>query len=393
MQTSPGMKAPSRTSVWRFLRANGFRNVKLSAKPGLNKAQRMRRLEFAISVRDWTIEDWKKVVWSDETSVVLGAVRGKRRLWRRVWEKNNPHCKFVRWKGNMSFMFWACYTWAEKGPCYCWPVETTKMTARYKDLMDTYNKAHEQEDRQKWELETGMRRMALKGIGGRKPVWRYTSKTGKQERNSKKGGIDWIRYQQEVILPRFLPFMKKLRKKYGPIHIVQEDNASAHISSWNRQIWEKAGFTVVDWPANSPDLNAIEPPWFMIKQSWRKRRIAKSRGELEKEWTKEWTSYPQEKLQRFVERIHGNVQWVIRLAGRNDYTEGTIPPPLPPGEEEPGDVEWREWVAKTAEQQEAELKAEAVTRAAAKAGDVDAIRQVAGGDNLSGSDLMFLLGR
>jgi hypothetical protein len=202
-----------------------------------------------------------------------------------------------------------------------------------------------------------------------------------------------MRYQQEIILPRFLPFIKKLRKKYGPIYIVQEDNASAHISPWNRRIWEKAGFNVIVWPANSPDLNAIEPPWGVIKQSWRKRKIPKSRLELEKAWTKEWANYPQEKLQRCVERIQGNIQWVIRLAGRNDYTEGTIPPPLAPGEEEPGEVEWREWVAKTAEEQEAELNAEAVTRAAAKAGDVGAIREVTGGNQVSGSDLLFLLSR
>jgi hypothetical protein len=69
---------------------------------------------------------------------------------------------------------------------------------------------------------------------------------------------------------------------------------------------------------------------------------------------------------------------VIRLAGRNDYTEGIILLLLALGEEEPGEVKWREWVAKTAEEQEAELNTEAVIRAAAKAGDVGAIREVIG---------------
>ena len=35
-----------------------------------------------------------------------------------------------------------------------------------------------------------------------------------------------------------------------------------------------------------------------------------------------------EKLQRYVERIQGNIQWVIRLLGDNLYKEGTTPPPL-----------------------------------------------------------------
>ena len=228
------------------------------------------------------------------------------------------------------------------------------MRAQYQALMDEHNEAHEEEDRQMWELETGIQRLGLKGKGGRKPRWRYTTKTGKQERKGK-GGIDWIRYQQEVLLPRFLPFLKKLREKYGPVHIVQEDNCASHVSRWNRQIWEEAGFKVLDWPSNSPDLTAIEPPWARIKQSFRRRKVPKSRVELERDWSKQWRNYPQEKLQRYVERIQGNIKWVIRLAGGNNYKEGTIPPPLPPGEEEPVVRVWREWIKKTEAQKQAEL--------------------------------------
>jgi len=32
--------------------------------------------------QDWSLEDWKKVVWSDETSVILGHRRGGVRVWR-----------------------------------------------------------------------------------------------------------------------------------------------------------------------------------------------------------------------------------------------------------------------------------------------------------------------
>ena len=39
-----------------------------------------------------------------------------------------------------------------------------------------------------------------------------------------------------------------------------------------------------------------------------------------------------EKLQRYVERIQGNIQWVIRLLGDNLYKEGTVPPLLTPKE-------------------------------------------------------------
>ena len=35
------------------------------------------RLQFALRHKDWTIEDWKNVIWTDETSVVLGQRQGK----------------------------------------------------------------------------------------------------------------------------------------------------------------------------------------------------------------------------------------------------------------------------------------------------------------------------
>jgi hypothetical protein len=40
-----------------------------------------------------------------------------------------------------------------------------------------------------------------------------------------------------------------------------------------------------------------------------------------------------ETLYRYVERIEGNIQWVIRQLGDNLYREGTVPPPLTPGEQ------------------------------------------------------------
>ena len=258
-------------------------------------------------------------------------------------------------------MFWACFTWLEISPCYCWPKEIAKMAARYQELMDNYNKAHEEEDREAWELETRLKRLSLAGKGGRKPTWKYTAKTGKQVRQGK-GGIDWIRYQQEVLLPLFLPFIERLQEKYGPVHIVQEDNASPHIARWNRQLWDEAGFTVLEWLANSPDLNAIEPVWARLKQYYRKKKLPNSRVQLEKCWSKRWKELVLEQLQRCVERIQGNVKWVIRLAGGNEYREGSVPDPLPPGEEEPGYSVWREWSQKSKAEQRAELEADVQRR-------------------------------
>ncbi|KAK0645776.1 hypothetical protein B0T16DRAFT_411915 [Cercophora newfieldiana] len=59
----------------------------------------------------------------------------------------------------MCFMFWGCFTWAERGPCYCWPSETAAMKKRYAAQMAQYNKQHEAEDKLTWEMETAMQRL------------------------------------------------------------------------------------------------------------------------------------------------------------------------------------------------------------------------------------------
>jgi len=46
-------------------------------KPLLSEKNRAARLEFAMMHRDWTVEDWKKVLWSDESTVEL--FKSKRR--------------------------------------------------------------------------------------------------------------------------------------------------------------------------------------------------------------------------------------------------------------------------------------------------------------------------
>ena len=38
-------------------------------KPFLSKKHRKARMDFALTHQHWTVEDWKKVVWSDETKI------------------------------------------------------------------------------------------------------------------------------------------------------------------------------------------------------------------------------------------------------------------------------------------------------------------------------------
>jgi len=38
-------------------------------KPLLSQKHRKERMDFSIRHKDWTMEDWKRAVWSDETKI------------------------------------------------------------------------------------------------------------------------------------------------------------------------------------------------------------------------------------------------------------------------------------------------------------------------------------
>jgi hypothetical protein len=114
----------SARTIQRVLKRKGYRKVKPTVKPGLTEAMMEARYQFALRYKDWTLEDWKAVIWSDETSVILGHRRGGHRVWRTVKEAYNPHVKKQRWKRHSEFMFWGCFSYDKKRPFHIWKAET-----------------------------------------------------------------------------------------------------------------------------------------------------------------------------------------------------------------------------------------------------------------------------
>jgi hypothetical protein len=106
----------SATIVWRVLREAGYHKTKPTRKPRLTQKMREERYKWALDHKDWTPEDWKNVIWTDETSVVLGHRRGGYKVWRRPEEKEIKSCIHGRWKGYSEFMFWGCYTYRARAP-------------------------------------------------------------------------------------------------------------------------------------------------------------------------------------------------------------------------------------------------------------------------------------
>ena len=81
-------------------------------KPLLTTTHRKRRLNFALKYQHWTIEDWKRVIWSDETQINRIGSDGQEYIWKRpgkglISREVKGAVKF----GGQSLMVWGYIGW------------------------------------------------------------------------------------------------------------------------------------------------------------------------------------------------------------------------------------------------------------------------------------------
>ncbi|KAG0874546.1 hypothetical protein G6F26_013584 [Rhizopus arrhizus] len=74
-----------------------------------------RRLAWAKKYQNWTTDDWRRVVFSDETKVNVWGSDGCKYYWSRPEDPLKPHHIDVTVKhGGGSLMMWGCMT--HEGP-------------------------------------------------------------------------------------------------------------------------------------------------------------------------------------------------------------------------------------------------------------------------------------
>ena len=56
-------------TVRRKLKQAGMKSAVKKKRPFLSKHHQKQRLDFAIAHQDWTVDDWKRVIWSDKTKI------------------------------------------------------------------------------------------------------------------------------------------------------------------------------------------------------------------------------------------------------------------------------------------------------------------------------------
>src|SRR5204863_4894137 len=91
-------------------------------KPFLSKKHRRARMDFALAHQHWTLEDWKKVVWSDETKINRLGSDGRKWVWKKAGEDLSDRLVQGTQKfGGGSVMVWGCMLW--DGPGYACKID------------------------------------------------------------------------------------------------------------------------------------------------------------------------------------------------------------------------------------------------------------------------------
>ncbi len=148
---------------------------------------RQRHLTWAKEKKNWTVAQWSKVLFSDESKFCISFGNQGPRVWRKGGEAHSPSCLKSSVKFPQSVMIWGAMSSAGAGPlCFL----KTNVTA---------------------------------------PVYQ-----------------SFLSTSCFLLLTSFL--------KMGDF-IFQQDLAPAHTAKSTKRWLNDHGVGVLDWPANSPDLN------------------------------------------------------------------------------------------------------------------------------------------
>ncbi len=114
---------------------------------------------------------------------------------------------------------------------------------------------------------------------------------------------------QEILEHFMLPSADKL---YGDADFIfQQDLAPAKgTKSW----FNDHGVTVLDWPANSPDLNPIENLWGIVKRKMRDTR-PNNADDLKATVKETWASIPPQQCHKLITSMPRRIEAVIKAKG------------------------------------------------------------------------------
>lgn len=116
LQEATGVAVHSST-VRRHLIKQGLRGRVARRKPLLRHGNRQKRLTYARNHSQWTVEEWRRVLWTDESKFEIFGSKRRQYVRRRVGEAYNSACIQPTVKhGGGSIQVWGSITASGVGP-------------------------------------------------------------------------------------------------------------------------------------------------------------------------------------------------------------------------------------------------------------------------------------
>ncbi|KAG1153208.1 hypothetical protein G6F37_010565 [Rhizopus arrhizus] len=210
--------------------------------------------------KGWTVDDWKRVVWSDETKINRFNSDGRTWTWIRSGESlKSHHVKMTVKHGGGNIMLWSAITYAGVG--WMCKINGNMDKTLYKEIL---------EDELERTIEYGTNKLGLE--------------------------------RHQVIF--------------------QHDNDPKHTSKLVKEYLEQQSYNILQWPAQSSDLNPIENIWSSLNRRLNDYETApKGMNELYERVTKVWYDLMKpDECQKVIETMPKRIKQCMKNKGRwTDY--------------------------------------------------------------------------
>ncbi len=139
-------------------------------------------------------------------------------------------------------------------------------------------------------------------------IWAAMSSVGVGPLCFLKSTVNAAIYQE--LLEHFM--LTSADKLYGDADLIfQQDLAPAHTTKGTKSWFNDHGVTVLDWPANSPDLNPIENLWGIVKRKMRDTR-PNNADELKAAIKATWASIPPQQCHKLITSMPRRIEVVLK---------------------------------------------------------------------------------
>jgi DDE superfamily endonuclease len=236
----------SHQTLARHLKDYGLVSRVRRTKPWISLAAQEKRRLWAIEHAGWTVDDWKRVIFSDESKFMLFKSDGRQWCWIKPGQALDPRFtkKTVK-HGGGSLMVWGCVTAEGMGRLH-------------------------------W----------INGI---------------------MKGVDYIEILNNHLLGTLR--YRKLKKTGKTVIIFQQDNDPKHTSHVASDWFARKKVKKLAWPPSSPDMNIIEHVWHQLDRLVRAcNLLPKNKEQLWEALQEEWAHFPKSSLDDLYESMPHRVE-------------------------------------------------------------------------------------